>query len=136
MLDTLDKRRKILQAIGLYTHKKLIDAGIGCTEPQGGFYCFVDFMPMKDALAKRNLTTADEVCQALLQDTGVALLAGSAFGVDPSYMSARLAFVDFDGEAALDAAKTEAIDDAFIQKYCKKTYDGIQYIADWLAEQS
>ena len=34
----------------------------------------------------------------VLNDTGVAFLPGSAFGMDPAEMYVRLAYVNFDGE--------------------------------------
>lgn len=132
ILHTIEKRREILKAIGLYTYQKLTDAGLSCTKPDGGFYSFVDFMPFQEVLTIRGLLTSDDVCQKLMTDKGVALLSGSAFGMEDDYLSARLAFVDFDGEAALKAAETQEINDTFLQTYCKKTYDGILYITEWL----
>ncbi|MBL1148560.1 MAG: aminotransferase class I/II-fold pyridoxal phosphate-dependent enzyme [Pseudomonadota bacterium] len=132
MQDALTRRRNILKAIGTHSYEVLTSAGIGCTKPEGGFYCFVDFMPMQDVFAKRGIKDSYGLCEALLQETGVALLAGQAFGMAPDYLSARLAFVDFDGRAALDAAKTENVDEAFLQKYCGKTCQGLAAIKTWL----
>ena len=42
------------------------------TPPQGAFYFFLDFRPLK--------TTSAEVCERLLEEAGVALVPGSAFG--------------------------------------------------------
>jgi len=132
MQDALARRRKILKAVGEHSYQVIHSAGIGCTKPEGGFYCFVDFMPMQEIFAQRGITNSYALCEALLQETGVALLAGQAFGMAPDYLSARLAFVDFDGRAALDAAKSEEVDAAFLQKYCTKTCQGLAAIKTWL----
>ena len=42
------------------------------TPPQGAFYFFLDFRPLK--------MTSAEVCEKLLEEAGVALVPGSAFG--------------------------------------------------------
>lgn len=42
------------------------------TPPQGAFYFFLDFRPLK--------MTSAEVCERLLEEAGVALVPGSAFG--------------------------------------------------------
>jgi aspartate/methionine/tyrosine aminotransferase len=40
--------------------------------PQGAFYFFLDFRPLK--------MTSNEICERLLEEAGVALVPGSAFG--------------------------------------------------------
>jgi aspartate/methionine/tyrosine aminotransferase len=42
------------------------------TPPQGAFYFFLDFRPLK--------MTSVEVCERLLEESNVALVPGSAFG--------------------------------------------------------
>ncbi|TVQ84543.1 MAG: aminotransferase class I/II-fold pyridoxal phosphate-dependent enzyme [Micavibrio sp.] len=132
MQDALARRRAILKELAEYCHETLVAAGIGCTRAEGGFYAFVDFMPLQEAFARRGIENSYALCEILLQETGVALLAGQAFGMAPDYLSARLAFVDFDGAAALEAAKTETVDRVFVRKYCTKTCDGIAAIKTWL----
>lgn len=43
-----------------------------------------------------------ELCEQLLNDTGIAILPGSTFGRNPEDLYARLAYVDIDGVLALD----------------------------------
>ena len=68
-------------------------------------------------------------------DIGVAILPGSDFGRQPEEFTARLAYVDFNGEKALKAAETygdKPIDDDFLELNCKKVMQAIQIIGDWL----
>ena len=43
------------------------------------------------------------MCRRLLEDTGVAILPGGDFGCSPEELTARLAYVDFNGKAAIEA---------------------------------
>ena len=42
--------------------------------------------------------SSSEMCDNILNETGVALLPGSDFGFDKERMLVRLSFTDFDGE--------------------------------------
>jgi aspartate aminotransferase len=92
----LEQQTKVLQQVGNFCAKRLIEVGINVHHPQGGFYIFPDFSPYKARLRDRGINTSNEMCQQLLHDTGVALLPASAFGFEEGYLAARLAFVDFD----------------------------------------
>lgn len=72
---------------------KMIPAG-------GGFYGLLEFNPVVFKYKE-----SQSLCRDLLNETGVAVLYGSAFGMANSYLSARLAFVDYDGETLLNTSK-------------------------------
>ena len=42
--------------------------------------------------------TSSELCEAILKETGVAMLPGSDFGFKPNKMLTRLSYTDFDGQ--------------------------------------
>ncbi|MEQ9415429.1 MAG: aminotransferase class I/II-fold pyridoxal phosphate-dependent enzyme [Cyclobacteriaceae bacterium] len=97
--------RFILQYIAQYVFRELASVGLTMPEPQGGFYLFPDFKQFKEKLNKRGITTSSQLCRAILEETGVALLPGVDFGQSPEELSARLSYVDFDGKKALDLMK-------------------------------
>lgn len=132
--NDIKNRRIILSKLGDFCAYSLNNAGIKCTKPEGGFYSFCDFMPFKEKFKKLGITNSNALCEKLLSETGVALLSGSAFGMEDSYLSARLAFVDFDGNEALKEASKHEVDDNFIKQYCQNTYSGIKTMVNWLAE--
>jgi aspartate aminotransferase len=70
-----------------------------------------------------------------LEDTGVALLPGSVFGRPENELTARLAYVDFDGARALAAAETlppyKTPDDDFLNTNCSHTMEAIDLICNW-----
>lgn len=128
--------RRVLGALGRWCHKTLEEAGLECCKPSGGFYLFPDFSRFAVALRKRGVTTSAEICERLLEETGVAILPGSEFGRPPEELTARLAYVDFDGAAALDAvagmSRDAGLDEAFVRRYCPKVTEAIERICRWL----
>ena len=89
--------RRILAALGTRCTAVLSEAGVRVHAPTGAFYLFPDFSPFSTQLAKRGITDSSAFCERLLQDTGVALLPGAAFQRSPEELTARLAYVGFDG---------------------------------------
>jgi len=128
--------RRILSALGRWSARTLRDAGIHVDRPQGGFYLFPDFSPFADALRARGITTSTELCARLLKETGVAILPGVEFGRPAEELTARLAYVDFDGSRALAAAETlprdKPLNGEFLHGYCPCVLMAINLIADWV----
>lgn len=127
----LENQRKILTILAKKSHEALSDAGIKVHEAKGGFYFYLDFTPLSDSFKQQGITTSEELCVAILKETGVALLHSAVFGIAAEYFSARMAYVDFDGAKALEAAETEEINEAFVEKYCAYTLDGIRNLSSW-----
>lgn len=134
--DYLWSSRRILRTLGGHAWSELMKRGLRVPEPQGGFYLFPDFGPFRDRLQERGIGTGAELCERLLQDTGVALLPGSDFGRPLEELTARLAYVDFDGARALAAAEQVevplALDTDFLRAYCANVLDAIDAIGEWL----
>ena len=125
--------RSILAALGNACAAILSDAGVRVHAPDGGFYLFPDFGKHAARLAKRGIADAETLCSALLDDEGVALLPGSAFLREKSELTARLAFVEFSGKEALDAALAgESVDRTFLERHCSRTLEAVRLIATWL----
>ena len=125
----LSAQRRVLGAVGRAVQQAVIAAGALAHPPEGGFYLLVDFSPCAASLAKRGVTSDKQLCSRMLDDVGVALLPGSAFGMAPQSLTARLAYVDFDGEAAL-----EDIDDieTGVPACAAKMLEGISVMSEWL----
>ncbi len=125
----LTAQRRILHVIGSAIHNALVEPGLRVHPPQGGFYLLLDFSPFRDTLKNRNIINDNQLCNRLLEETGVALLPGSNFGMPADALTARLAYVDFDGGAALVEAGEPSTD---LAKYAAKMLDGIRALANWL----
>ncbi|MCB9595828.1 MAG: aminotransferase class I/II-fold pyridoxal phosphate-dependent enzyme [Sandaracinaceae bacterium] len=130
------RSRRILSAIAKHMHAKLTAVGADVVRPKGGFYIFPSFEPLRDRLVARGITDGAELTERLLDETGVAILPGAHFGRPAGELSARIAFVNFDGARALAAAehvvRQKEIDDAFLLHYCWPTLTAIDALCDWV----
>lgn len=125
----LEAQRRILRAIGSVVHGALVACGLRAHAPQGGFYLLLDFSRFAEELAERGIGNDAQLCDRLLTETGVALLPGGAFGMPRAALTARMAYVDFDGQAALrDADRIETT----ATKHAAKMLDGIRALGNWL----
>ena len=131
------RARRVLKALGNWVADKLNDAAIRTVKPEGGFYLFPDFGPFRELLAERGIKTSAQLTARLLEDTGVAILPGSDFGRPKDELTARLAYVDFDGARALSFIENQAddyiIDDAFVTAHCPNVVEAIERVAKWVA---
>ena len=128
--------RRILAGIGFCSAKILKNAGVKVHAPVGGFYLFPDFSNFADKLKKRKITTGAALCHKLLKDTGVAILPGASFQRPPHELTARIAYVNFDGAHALAQSETIPLDHPLPENFCADsapaTIEAIQKIADWI----
>lgn len=128
--------RRILAQLGNQACDELTSAGLRVHKPEGGFYLFVDFSPYREKFASRGVRTGQQLCETLLQDTGVAVLPGSVFERPREELTARLAYVDFDGAKALASSETIPLDKPlpsdFTKKYCYRVIDAVKLMIEWL----
>ncbi|WP_110692740.1 pyridoxal phosphate-dependent aminotransferase [Salinicola halophyticus] len=131
LTEYLDRQRAWLSLIGHWCATQLQSADIRVHLPDGGFYLFPDFDAYRETLARRGITTSAELTARLLAETGVALLPGSAFGCDPAQLTARLAYVDFDGQALLPHPP-QRHEQPMALPALERVRLGIRSIIDWL----
>lgn len=124
--------REILAALGGHCTATLQRAGATLPAPDGAFYLFPDFSPLRPHFAARGITTSAQLTETLLHQTGVATLPGTAFGRPADELTLRLSYVNFDGTAALREAQAgEAVDESFLRRHCPASVDAITRIAEW-----
>ncbi|MCY4465202.1 MAG: aminotransferase class I/II-fold pyridoxal phosphate-dependent enzyme [Chloroflexi bacterium] len=124
----LRAQRQILSATGSVVHSAVQAAGVRVHAPQGGFYLLCDFSCFTDSLLERGIQRDTELCDRLLSEAGVALLPGSKFGLPAGALTARLAYVDFDGAAALETLRAKED----ILPHAEKMLAGIAALDNWL----
>lgn len=128
--------RKILKALGNYMADRLRAINITLPSPKGGFYLFPNFNFYREKLASKGVLTSFELCEKVLQDTGVAFLPGMDFGRQPEELTCRMAYVDFNGEMVLAKAISETdgkpVDTNFLKKYCPKMISALDCLEAWL----
>lgn len=132
----LYQTRRILRSIGGKLMSLFKDSDVHVLSPQGGFYLFPDFKRFGEKFKSRGITTSHGLCEHLLEETGIAILPGEDFGRLPEELTARLAYVNFDGKRALEAAyqiPTELpLDDHFLYSYCAGPVAATETLCDWL----
>ncbi len=124
--------RQILAALAGHAHRTLSGIGAVMSQSSGGFYLFPRFEAHRSGLAARGIEDGQTFSERLLEETGVAVLPGNCFGRPGRELSARLAIVDFDGEAALAHAAAETVDEAFVKTHCGRVTTAIELMADWV----
>ena len=76
--------------------------------------------------------TSAELCETILDETGVAMLPASDFGFGPKKMLTRLCYIDFDGSEFLKVALNgNTIDNRIIEKYAPNVVEGIKKLSNW-----
>jgi aspartate aminotransferase len=134
----LSHSRFILGALGRALARQLSEAAALVPKPEGAFYLFANFGHFKERLHSRGVFTSTELCHCLLEETGVAVLPGSVFGRPPGELTARLAYVDFDGTEALAAAEELSSEEPkvieFLKTYCSRPLTAVNRLCEWLSE--
>lgn len=127
--------RRVLKALGQECAQILNDHDIRVHPPTGAFYLFLDFSPLTAKFEARGITDSTTLCETLLADTGVALLPGEAFARPSEELTARLAYVDFDGARALTASEAVPADQPlptdFTKHWCHNVVRAVELIVEW-----
>lgn len=130
----LRRCRAVLRGLMGWATDRLRAAGARVHEPDAAYYLFPDLSPLRQGLAARGILDDQTLAARLLAETGVALLPGSEFGMEPEALCLRLALVDFDGSRALTAAEDQPVDEAFLSTHMLQTYLAIQAMCGWLTQ--
>jgi aspartate aminotransferase len=119
--------------VNRYIAGKLRALGAECHTPQGGFYNWPDFTKQLGDVCG----TSDELAHRLLDEHGVATLAGSSFGERPDKLCLRLSGCDYDGKTALElwpALGKNA--DEFVARAAPNVVAALAAIEDFVAKLS
>lgn len=109
----IQKTCDIYRFASFYVHRRFIEMGLNCPEPEGSFYLFPDFDNYRKAFRSKGLLTGNQLCSLLLERANVAVLPGSDFYLPATNLGVRVAPVDYDGAAVLKAwTWSEHMDDA------------------------
>ncbi len=120
----IKKQTQLLSQVNDYCTHALSKAGINVHPCTGGFYIFPDFSPFQTQLKSKGITTSTQLTVSIMDEIGVALLPGSAFGMPDESLTVRLAFVDFDG--------SQILDDSHVQAEFETVKKGIDNLCVWL----
>ena len=119
------KVRGILNAVGTYVYNNLKSNKVLINPPQGAFYLMPEFRNKK-------YKTSSKLCEAILNETGVAMLPGSDFGFNPKRMLTRLSYTDFDGfEFFKNISNYNSISEEMVKTYAPNVVEGVGKLTNW-----
>ena len=119
------KVRRILNVVGNYVYKNLKSNKILISPPQGAFYLMPEFPNTK-------YKNSSKLCEAILNETGVAMLPASDFGFKPKKMLTRLSYTDFDGKKFFkNISNINSISDDMVEKYAPNVVAGVKKLSNW-----
>ena len=119
------KTTNILRSVGNYVYNNLKSNKVLLNPPQGAFYLMPEF-------PNKKYKSSTELCETILDETGVAMLPASDFGFSPKKMLTRLCYIDFDGSKFLNAnINGKLLEDKIIEKYAPNVVEGIEKLSNW-----
>ena len=120
-----NKVKGILNAVGNYVYDNLKSNKVLINPPQGAFYLMPEFKNTK-------YKNSSKLCEAILNETGVAMLPGSDFGFKPKRMLTRLSYTDFDGIEFYNNVKDyNSIDNDMIKEFAPNIVEGVTKLSNW-----
>ena len=119
------KVRGILNAVGTYVYNNLKSNKVLINPPQGAFYLMPEFK-------NKRFKTSSQLCDAILNETGVAMLPGTDFGFKPKRMLTRLSYTDFDGIKFFQNVKDyNSINEEMVKTYAPNVVEGVTKLSNW-----
>ena len=120
-----EKTLNILKSVGNYVYNNLKSNKVLINQPQGAFYLMPEFL-------NKRYKNSTHLCEAILDETGVAMLPASDFGFNKKRLLTRLCFIDFDGNEFLEAdLGFKPLSDKIIEKYAPNVVEGVQKLSNW-----
>jgi aspartate aminotransferase len=89
--DHVRASRRLHQTVASAVHEEFVAIGAVCRRPTGAFYLYPDLTALRPRLEERGVSTDVDLTELLLDEYGVGVLAGSAFGDDPAGWRFRVA---------------------------------------------
>ncbi len=119
------KTTNILRSVGNYVYNHLKSNKVLINPPQGAFYLMPEF-------PNKKFKNSTELCETILDQTGVAMLPASEFGFNPKKMLTRLCYIDFDGEKFLNSnTNGKLLEDRIIEEYAPNVVAGVKKLSNW-----
>jgi len=133
--------RRIHQIMGDYTYRTLNEIeGVKTTKPEATFYLLANFNSYSDYFLENKISTSQKFSESLIQHPyHTALVGGDSLVLERTDFSARIAFVDYDGNRAMknyieNHPKTSSDRIEFVKDNAPKVVDGLAMIQRFLKD--
>jgi aspartate aminotransferase len=138
--DYIDQCTRMHAVRTRYLYQGLVEAGVPCVEPSGGFYVFPSFNQWKARLAERGVLSAGDLAMYLLENYQLATLPGSAFGCPPDDLCLRLSssYLDTGSEekvvGLVEAFNQDPDPARFVEKHHPQLREATARVAEFVAD--
>ncbi|HUT05081.1 MAG TPA: pyridoxal phosphate-dependent aminotransferase [Nitrosopumilaceae archaeon] len=133
--------RKIHHMMGDYTYQVLNKIeGVKTTKPESTFYLLANFNAYSDYFLANKISDSQKFSESFIQHPyHVALVGGDSLVLERTDFSARIAFVDYDGQRAMknylgSPPKTASDRIEFVKNNAPKIVDGLAMIQRYLTD--
>lgn len=89
--DHVRASRALHRTVASAVHAEFVAVGAACRPPEAAFYLYPDLAPLRSRLSGRGIESGVDLAELLLDEQGVAVLPGAAFGDDPAAWRFRVA---------------------------------------------
>ncbi len=127
---------RIHRAVARYVAQRIASKDLSCARPQGAFYLWPDFDPIRQTLASEGISSSTELARHLLQEAGVLALPGESFEAPRESLTLRLSTCDYDGAEAIDAFRQSASAAPAIIDFAPNVAKGADAIVDYVKQFS
>lgn len=135
MKEYVKDSNRVLKMLSQKVSDELAKSKLSFPTPKGGFYVLPDFSYYKDSLAAKGITNSVQLANRLLEDTGVAGLAGAHFGFSKDILNMRFSYVNFCGNKVMDSIYAgRSVTARFIDEHCPKTIAAFKKIVSWVSD--
>ncbi|MFB5631064.1 MAG: pyridoxal phosphate-dependent aminotransferase [Nitrosopumilaceae archaeon] len=139
--DYFEVTRQIHNIMGQYTYAALNEIeGIQTTKPQSTFYLLADFNSYSADFQINKISTSLKFSQSLIvHPYHTAIVGGDSLVLERNDFSARIAFVDYDGTAAMknyisNPPKTESDRTEFVKNNAPRVIAGINMLKRYVED--
>ncbi len=137
--DYFEVARQIHSMMGIYTYNALNQIeGIQATKPESTFYLLADFNFYSDEFQMNKINTSQKFSQSLISHPyHTAIVGGDSLVLERTDYSARLAFVDYDGEKAMqnyitNPPKTQSDRTEFVKTNAPRLVNGLNMLTRYV----
>jgi len=141
MDEYFEVTRKIHQIMGEYTYQALNKIeGVKTTKPEATFYLLANFNAYSDYFLTNKISTSQKFSESIIQHPyHTALVGGDSLVLERTDFSARIAYVDYDGEKAMknylnNPPRTSSDKIEFVKENAPKIVDGLTMIQKYLCD--
>jgi len=122
-----------------YLYNLMVELGVQCVEPSGGFYIFPCFDAWTEALQARGIRNDEDLALHLLENYEIAALPGSAFNAIRDYcLRISSSFIDAttdeDAEALVEAFREDPDPVRFIEDHHPRLKSVAQRFGDFVED--